>query len=101
MFEREATAGLIMNANLMKYIGPLTFVELGFVGFFRKKSCRNQVSREYAVYSFMHSVYSQYGFSPSESFTLKTCPNCLIVDVLYLGECDYFDFNMFYKDQNV
>lgn len=26
-----------MNANLMKYIGPLTFVELGFVGFFRKK----------------------------------------------------------------
>lgn len=94
-------AGLIMNANLMKYIGPLTFVELGFVGFFRKKSCRNQVSREYAVYSFMHSVYSQYGFSPSESITLKTCPNCLIVDVLYLGECDYFDFNMYYKDQNV
>lgn len=27
-------AGLIMNANLMKYIGPLTFVELGFVGVF-------------------------------------------------------------------
>lgn len=55
-------AGLIMNANLMKYIVPLTFVEHGFV-VFRGKNCRNQVSREYAVYSFMHSVYSQYGFS--------------------------------------
>lgn len=26
-----------MNANLMKYIGPLTFVELGFVVFLEKK----------------------------------------------------------------
>lgn len=56
--------GLIMNANLMKYIGPLTFVELGFAVFrrFLGKNCRNQVSRDFAVCSFMHSVYSQYAF---------------------------------------
>lgn len=39
-------AGLIMNANLMKYIGPLTFVELGFVGFFGEKKVAGTKSRE-------------------------------------------------------
>lgn len=89
-----------MNANLMKYIGPLTFVELGFVGVFLGKKVAGTKSRENML-SIVSCTVFIVGFSPSESFTLKTCPNCLIVDVLYLGECDYFDFNMFYKDQNV
>lgn len=46
----------------------------------------------------MLSIVSCTVFIVNMAFLL---PNCLIVDVLYLGECDYFDFNMFYKDQNV
>lgn len=35
-----------MNANLMKYIGPLTFAELGFVGVFLGKKVAGTKSRE-------------------------------------------------------